>query len=269
MSDDPVACYLREIARLHSLSREEEQALFCADHAPDGAACRRIIEAHLPLVVRIARGCRGPLPLADRIEEGNLGLMHAVHKFSPDYGCRFATYAVWWIRASIERATANQASLVRIPVHIRQAYHAMRRVELALTITLERPPTIEEIAQAMEADVSSLRDLRYLARPHLREEEGDAVREWAGEEPAGGASAPEQEAERHEQQRLLGRWLELLSPRERRVIRARFGLDGGGGRTLEEIGRQLGCTKERVRQIQVAALDKLRRRVVDSQRAGA
>ena len=275
-TDDPVTCYLRDIATTPVLDREQEIALFARVKSGDAAAFHTIIEAHLKMVVIIARHHHGALPLADRIEEGNLGLMHAARKFRPDYGCRFATYAVWWVRAYIERAIHNQSSIVRVPVHIRQEYNAIRRAELALSIQYNRAPTVEEIANQMETGVSHVEELLYRAQPQRLVETvalSDSTlldEHLQGDDPrAQAAPQPEQELEQKQHSEIISRWLDTLKPRERMVICARFGLENQEERTLEAIGGELLCTKERVRQIQVAALRKLRRHIATEQEKGA
>jgi len=258
MQGGSVVHYLHDIAKKPVLDRQQELALFSRAEGGDITAYHAVIEAHLKMVVFIARHHQSALPLADRIEEGNLGMMHAVQKFDAAYGCRFATYAVWWVRAYIERAISNQSSIVRIPVHVRQEMNAMRRVESALAIEYSRAPTVVEIANHMETKVSHVQSLLYLAQPQVQSDEMDHLRSDGGyaELPL-----PEQHLEQKQKIETVDDWLTSLNPRECQVICARFGLHGADEKTLEMLGGEMGCSKERVRQIQVAALKKIRQYV--------
>ncbi|MDX8413827.1 MAG: sigma-70 family RNA polymerase sigma factor [Mariprofundales bacterium] len=261
MEGDSVVRYLHDIAKKTVLDREQELSLFARAEGGDITAYHEVIEAHLKMVVFIARHHQSVLPLADRIEEGNLGMMHAVQKFNAAYGCRFATYAVWWVRAYIERAISNQSSIVRIPVHVRQEMNAMRRVESLLAIEYSRAPTVIEIANHMETKVSHVQSLLYLAQPQIQSDMTDDLGSDCDDVQS---PSPERELEQKQKTATVTDWLASLNPRECEVISARFGLQGGEMKTLEMVGEGMGCSKERVRQIQVAALKKIRQDVAEN-----
>ncbi len=260
---DPTNAYLREVARHDLLTPEEEVELAHRIAAGDEQARKRMIEANLRLVVSIARRYLGRgLALADLIEEGNLGLIHAVEKFDPAHGCRFSTYATWWIRQAIERAILNQARTVRLPVHVGKEHLALLRTQGALRARLGREPTLEEIAEAMECSPERVEQLLAAART---EDSADAQLSEDGDFtlydvlPDPNAPDPEHEAHCARLQKLVQRWLDALGEREREVVILRFGLCGVREPwTLEQIGQRMGLTRERIRQIQMEALKKLR-----------
>src|SRR5205823_5370720 len=225
--------YLREIARIPRLTREEEQALGRWIRAGDEQAKARLVEANLRLVVQVARryANRG-LPLPDLIEEGNLGLLRAVEKYEPERGTRFSTYAVWWIRQAIVRALANQARTIRLPVHVELLLGRYAREEKRLVQALGRAPTTAELAQALGMSLEQVQELE-----EIRQQQPLPL-----DAPAG------------EGQGRLGD----LAANERAVLRRRFGLEGDEPETLEAIGRRMGLTRERVRQIEAGGLRKLR-----------
>lgn len=255
-----LALYLAEIARIPLLGREEELALARRARAGDEEAKARLIEANLRLVVQIARRYlnRG-LPLPDLIAEGNLGLIRAVEKFDPERGLRFSTYAAWWIRHAIVRALANQARLIRLPVHVEMLLGRYVKEQQRLTQALGRPPSARELAGALglsEEQVEELEEIRQqpvsLDTP-LGEDRGrvaDVVPDQSADPSAALTSLFRQRTD-------LVSVLDDLAANERLVLRKRFGLDGEP-MTLEAIGRQLGVTRERVRQIEAAGLRKLR-----------
>jgi RNA polymerase primary sigma factor len=256
-----LAVYLAEIARIPLLTREQEVELARGVAAGDAEAERRMVEANLRLVVKLARRYvnRG-LSLLDLIEEGNLGLLRAVRKFQWDRGVRFSTYAVWWIRQAIVRAIANQARLIRLPVHVEALYARYRRAKEELTQRHGRPPTVAEIAATLGAD---------RAPGRARGGRGDAAR-WRrrsarGGDPRGDRGRPAAglrcRGESLRQQADLRLMLDALAANERHVITLRFGLEDQSPMTLEAIGQRLGVTRERVRQIEAAALRKLRARL--------
>jgi len=255
--------YLRDIAKVPLLTPEQEQELARRVQAGDADAERQLIEANLPLVVRVARRYlnRG-LSLLDLIEEGNLGLLHAVTKFQPGRGTRFSTYAVWWIRQAVARALANQARMIRLPVHIELLLGQYMKKKAALSLDLGRAPTTEEIAKALGQPLEEIQHIERMSqRPVSLDapigQEGDGKLEdlVKDAEPVPGAGLAATVKARED----LAGVLRDLSDTERSVLELRFGLEGEEPRTLESIGRQLGLTRERVRQIEAAALARLRR----------
>jgi RNA polymerase primary sigma factor len=260
-----LAAYLAEIRRIPLLSREQEVELAKRVAAGDAEAERRMVEANLRLVVMVARRYmnRG-LSLLDLIEEGNLGLLRAVRKFRWDRGTRFSTYAVWWIRQTIVRALANQARLIRLPVHVELLYAKYRRVKERLTRELDRPPSLAEIAQDLEVPIEHLEGLEEVAATPLSLEtplgEGGGVLRDVVPDPD--QPGTDRVATLMRQRADLREMLDALPANERRVLTLRFGLDGDEPpMTLEAIGQRLGLTRERIRQIEGAGLRKLRARL--------
>ncbi len=262
-SRELIALYLQEISRVKLLTAEEEQELARRVQAGDPEAERRLVEANLRLVVKIARRyLRRGLSLLDLIEEGNVGLLHAARKFRPDRGTRFSTYATWWIRQAVVRALANQARTIRLPVHVEALLGQYHRHRNALTQKLGRPPTVEEVAAEMgrpAAELEQLESLRQhpvsLDKPNPRDGKGslgDTVEDPNAVPEASLAAMLRARAD-------LAGVLQDLPDRERTVVTLRFGLGGEEPLTLERIGSRLGLTRERVRQIETAALEHLRR----------
>ncbi len=249
--------YLREIGRIPLLGRDEEAALARRVRAGDEAAKAHFVEANLRLVVQVARRYlnRG-LPLPDLIEEGNLGLLRAVEKFEPERGLRFSTYATWWIRHFITRALANQARMIRLPVHVEMLLGRYAREHTRLTQELARTPTVEELAQALNTTPEQVRVLEEIRRQPvsldapIQDEQGRV----ADLVPDPGDAFGHLFRDRAD----LVSVLDDLAENERTVLRRRFGLEGEAPETLEAIGRRLGVSKERIRQIESAALRKLR-----------
>lgn len=257
---DATSLYLNEIGAAPLLTADEEKD--CARRVQDGdeAARCRMIESNLRLVVAIARRyVNRSLPLADLIEEGNLGLMHAVRKFDPERGYRFSTYATWWIRQSIERAIMNQSATVRLPIYLTKEINACLRTERRLTQARERPPTAAEIADAMDCDAEDVERLLKLSRQvTLRASDADD-RDGAFERLAAGADTePSRCAHTDRINAIVDRWVTELDSQRRFVVERRFGLHGRPRATLEQLGTEMGVTRERVRQIQVDALRTLR-----------
>ena len=255
--------YLKEISQIPLLTREQEAALARRVRAGDEAAKSQMVEANLRLVVQIARRYlnRG-LPLPDLIEEGNLGLLRAVEKFEPERELRFSTYGTWWIRQAIVRALANQARTIRIPVHVGLLLARYQREQRRLMQELGRTPTIEELAKAMNttvAEIDELEEVRQqqtlsLETPVGQEDEGRLADFVADPDADPSATLSTLFRARTD----LVSVLDDLAANERTVLRHRFGLEGDAPETLEAVGKRLGLTRERVRQIEAAGLRKLR-----------
>ena len=259
---DVTRIYLGEIGRAKLLSAQEEIALGTKTQKGCLASRQRMIESNLRLVVKVARAyIKRGLPLLDLVEEGNLGLIRAVEKFDPERGCRFSTYATWWIRQSVERAIMNQCRTVRLPIHVIRELTIYLRTSRELLQKLGRQPTPDEVARALDIDAQCVLKLFGL------NEHTSSANEPAGEGlgsplldsiPDEQCRNPECEYSDLASSRLLERWLEQLPTQQREVVHHRFGLNGHGKMTLEEVGRMIGVTRERVRQVQIAALDRLR-----------
>lgn len=259
---DVTRIYLSEIGRTRLLTAAEEISLSQAAKSGCTTSRHRMIEANLRLVVKVARAYtnRG-LPLLDLIEEGNLGLMRAVEKFDPDRGCRFSTYATWWIRQSVERAIMNQCRTVRLPIHVIRELTAYLRTSRELEQNMGRQPALEEIAAKLNTPVQDVFTLFTFnesvttSNGSAENDQGKGVLESLADEHC---RNPESEYAGKAAGELLEHWLELLPEQQRVVVQHRFGLKGKGRRTLEEVGEILGVTRERVRQVQLAALSRLR-----------
>jgi RNA polymerase primary sigma factor len=260
--DDPVRMYLKEIGRVALLSANEEVDLAQRMEDGDMDARRRLAEANLRLVVSIAKRYvgRGMLFL-DLIQEGNLGLIKAVEKFDYHKGYKFSTYATWWIRQAITRAIADQARTIRIPVHMVETINKLIRVQRQLIQELGREPSPEEIAVEMEIPVERVRDILKISQEPVSletpigEEEDSHLGDFIEDEDA---LAPAEAASFFLLKEQLEDVLSTLTPREKKVLQLRFGLDDGRSRTLEEVGQVFGVTRERIRQIEAKALRKLR-----------
>ncbi|MEZ5482245.1 MAG: RNA polymerase sigma factor RpoS [Porticoccaceae bacterium] len=259
---DAASLYLKEIGYAPLLTAEEEVFYSRKALQGDESSRKRMIESNLRLVVKIARRYvnRG-LSLLDLIEEGNLGLIRAVEKFDPEMGFRFSTYATWWIRQTIERGLMNQTRTIRLPIHIVKELNIYFKASQKLAQDLDHDPTAEEIAQLLNKPVEVVsRMLRHSERvssidvPVGREGDRMLVETIADEHP----SDPEELAEGDDLHDSIEIWLEELSEKQREVIARRFGLRGYDVSTLESVGLEIGLTRERVRQIQVEALRKLR-----------
>ena len=260
-SHDPTRLYLSEIGVSPLLSADEEKHFGRLVQQGDEAARQRMIESNLRLVVKIARRYvnRG-LPLLDLIEEGNLGLIHAVKKFDPERGFRFSTYATWWIRQTIERAIMNQSGTVRLPIHVIKDINVCLRAARVLRQQNDTAPTAATIAAHLGRDVV---DVERLLRLHERVTLRAGGSDDQGAGPVDRLCAtrdaePPRCAQRDDVHEIVDHWLRELSDKQRVVVERRFGLHGNGCETLEQIGEQIGVTRERVRQIQLDALANLR-----------
>jgi RNA polymerase primary sigma factor len=261
-SNDPVRMYLREIGKVPLLTAEQEVSLAKRIERGDMDAKNQLIQANLRLVVSIARryANRG-LTLLDLIQEGNLGLIRAVEKFDYRRGFKFSTYATWWIRQAVSRALADQARTIRIPVHMVETINKLIRVQRQLLQDLGREPTPEEIATDMGLTPDKVREIQKISQEPVSLEnpvgdEGDSqLGDFIEDEQS---VAPSDAVGELMQGEDLGRVLELLTSRERRVLEMRYGLTDGRPHTLEEVGVQFGVTRERIRQIEAKTLAKLR-----------
>lgn len=260
--DDPVRMYLKEIGRVPLLSAAEEVELAKRILAGDENAKRRLAEANLRLVVSIAKRYVGRgMQFLDLIQEGNLGLIKAVEKFDYSKGFKFSTYATWWIRQAITRAIADQARTIRIPVHMVETINKLIRVSRKLLQELGRDPSPEEIANEMGLTENRVREILKISQEPVSletpigEEEDSHLGDFIEDEDS---PAPAEAASYSLLKEQLEEVLDTLTPREERVLRLRFGLDDGRARTLEEVGKVFGVTRERIRQIEAKALRKLR-----------
>ena len=260
--DDPVRMYLKEIGKVPLLSADEEIELAKRMEQGDEEAKRRLCEANLRLVVSIAKRYvgRGMLFL-DLIQEGNLGLIKAVDKFDYTKGYKFSTYATWWIRQAISRALADHARTIRIPVHMVETINKFNKVRKELTTSLGREPKLKEIAEAMEIPYQKAVEIEEYSHDTTSldisvNEDGDtSMGELIGDDKA---ISPEAAAAQSMLREHIEEALRELSPKEQDVLRLRFGLNDGRERTLDEIGKKFGVTRERIRQIEAKALKKLR-----------
>ncbi len=264
IADDSVRLYLREIGKIPLLSSPEELALAQRVVAGDKEAKDQMAEANMRLVVSIAKRYVGRgLDLLDLIQEGNTGLLRAVEKFDPDKGFKFSTYATWWIRQAITRAIADQARTIRIPVHMVETINKLLRTQRRLTQELNREPTNDEIAKAMEIDVDKVEHIMKIKQDissldaSVRDDEEDSVLgDFIEDEDT---ISPEESATNQLLKEHVKALLSGLTDREQKILKLRFGLEDGKSHTLEEVGQEFSVTRERIRQIEAKALAKLRK----------
>ena len=264
IADDSVRLYLREIGKIPLLTAEEELALAKKVVSGDKRAKDQMAEANMRLVVSIAKRYVGRgLDLLDLIQEGNTGLLRAVEKFDPDRGFKFSTYATWWIRQAITRAIADQARTIRIPVHMVETINKLLRTQRRLTQELNREPTNEEIAAAMEMDVDKVEHIMKIKQDissldaSVRDDEEDSVLgDFIEDEDA---KTPTESASEQLLKEQVKQILGTLTEREQKILKLRFGLEDGKSHTLEEVGQEFSVTRERIRQIEAKALAKLRK----------
>lgn len=264
ISDDSVRLYLREIGKIPLLTAEEELELARKVVAGDKKAKDQMAEANMRLVVSIAKRYVGRgLDLLDLIQEGNTGLLRAVEKFDPDKGFKFSTYATWWIRQAITRAIADQARTIRIPVHMVETINKLLRTQRRLTQELNREPTNEEIAKAMDIEVEKVvhimkikQDISSLDASVRDDEEDSVLGDFIEDEDT---VTPEESATGQLLKEHVKEMLGSLTEREQKILKLRFGLEDGKSHTLEEVGQEFSVTRERIRQIEAKALTKLRK----------
>jgi RNA polymerase nonessential primary-like sigma factor len=259
---DATRLYLNEIGFSKLLTAEEEVHYARLAQKGDAAARRRMIECNLRLVVKIARRYmnRG-LALLDLIEEGNLGLIRAVEKFDPERGFRFSTYATWWIRQTIERAIMNQTRTIRLPIHVVKEINVYLRAARQLTQKLDHEPTAEEIAELLDRPLDEVKRMLGLNErvtsvdtPYGKDADKPLLDTIADEN----AKDPTERIQADDLSGHLEEWLGRLNEKQREVVERRFGLHGYENSTLEQVANELGVTRERVRQIQMDALKRLR-----------
>lgn len=259
---DATQLYLSEIGYSPLLTAEEEVLYARRALRGDEAARKRMIESNLRLVVKISRrySNRG-LALLDLVEEGNLGLIRAVEKFDPERGFRFSTYATWWIRQTIERAIMNQTRTIRLPIHVVKELNVYLRTARELAQKLDHEPTAEDIAFQLDKPVEDVnRMLRLNERISSVDNPigGDSEKALLDIIPDEKEGGPESTTQDDDMKKSIVHWLQELNPKQREVLARRFGLLGHEASTLEDVGREIGLTRERVRQIQVEGLRRLR-----------
>jgi len=260
-AEDPLKLYVRQIGGGALLTREEERELARRKDEGDEEAKRRLIESNLRLVMAITRNyTKASVPLLDLIQEGNLGLIRAVEKFDYRLGYKLSTYATWWIRQAITRALADQGRTIRLPVHVADQVRRLLRARRQLAQKLNREPTLAELARETQQSEERVRELLELVENPVSLETpvGDGESLYGDLIEDVHSLAPHEQSAEQARTRELAGALEKLNPRMRRVLSLRFGLDGEPPQTLEEVGAQLGITRERVRQLETRALRELR-----------
>lgn len=258
---DPMSLYLQEIGRHSLLSYQQEVMLARQVVKGDVASRQRMVESNLRLVVMIAkRYLERGLDFIDLVSEGNLGLIRAVEKFDPELGYRFSTYATWWIRQNIERAIMNQARTIRLPIHVAKEVNRLHACTIELRSSLAREPTGDELAKHMKRPLERVKQLQDMAR-NLDQQittagpDNDEILEQVEDE----AQGPGQQVQEQQFNQRLAEWMSRLSNKQLQVLCQRFGLHGRDFATLEEVGKTIGLTRERTRQIQLDALERIRK----------
>jgi RNA polymerase primary sigma factor len=260
-AEDPLKLYVRQIGGGALLTREEERELARRKDEGDEVAKRQLIESNLRLVMAITRNyTKANVPLLDLIQEGNLGLIRAVEKFDYKLGYKLSTYATWWIRQAITRALADQGRTIRLPVHVADQVRRLLRARRQLAQKLNREPSVAELAKETQQSEERVRELLELMETPVSLETpvGDGESLYGDLIEDVHSLAPHEQTAEHARGRELAGALDQLNPRMRRVLSLRFGLDGEAPQTLEEVGTQLGITRERVRQLETRALRELR-----------
>ena len=259
---DATRIYLNEIGFSPLLSAEEEVYYSRLALKGDEAARQKMIVSNLRLVVKISRYyMRRGLAFLDLIEEGNLGLIHAVEKFDPERGFRFSTYATWWIRQTIERALMNQTRTIRLPVHVVKQINSYQKAARRLAQALDHEPSAEEVANSLDLPLKDVQNILGLSEQLSTVETSTLDKDKLLQETVADDKQPDPSSILHKEevQACLHEWVALLNDKQRQVVEQRFGLNGDDVATLEEVGERIGVTRERVRQIQVEALKKLRK----------
>jgi RNA polymerase primary sigma factor len=263
ISDDSVRMYLREVGKISLLTMEDEVRLAKRAEQGDENAKKKLAEANLRLVVSIAKKYIGRgLTLLDLIQEGNAGLLRAVEKFNFRKGYKFSTYATWWIRQAITRAIADQARTIRIPVHMVELINKMIRIQRQLLQDLGRPPLPEEIAAEMDLPVEKVEHILKISQETVSleapvgEEEDSKLGDFIEDKES---LSPDESAIYQLLKGHVQEFLQSLAPREQKILKMRFGLEDGRTHTLEEVGKEFGVTRERIRQIEAKALQKIKK----------
>ncbi len=260
--DESLRHYLKQIAKTDLLTREDEEALAIRIQQGDENAKNHMIKANLRLVVKIAKDYSGyGLPLADLISEGNIGLMTAVERFDPHNGAKMSTYASWWIKQSIKSALSNQSKTIRLPIHLLDKLTKVRRISAMMTEMLGREPSDEELSEETGIPLKKLSLLRRSAQgttsldSPISEEGESSLGDMVGDERAVDPFEALESKDLHDE---IAGMLDVLNDREQRIINARFGLGGLTPMKLEDVGREFGVSRERIRQLQTTALEKMR-----------
>ena len=268
-STDTISAYFRGIKRFELLSAADEKRLAKGVAMGDPEARKKFIESNLRLVVNIAkRYMNRGLPLQDLIEEGNIGLIKSVERFNPGKGCRFSTYATYWIKQSVDRAVANQANTVRLPIHVTNDLAKLSRVARELTSTLEREPSLDELSEKSGLSGRYVKKLSSINTRSLSLEStlsDDHDQSLIGKIEDESMPAPMDFREMADRSAMLDEWLGMLDNSEADIIRRRFGFNGDVTETLDAIGKAFGVTRERVRQIEAKALLKLKKMIEASE----